>query len=112
MSNAIASVEHRESTVIVRAAGELARLRSPEFHAQLLDIVSAKPARLIVDLSAVTFMDSSGLGSLLEVYKRLKRTGGRITLTGVVHPVRGVFEVTRMDKFFEIRATVEEALGP
>ncbi|MCO6439249.1 MAG: STAS domain-containing protein [Phycisphaerae bacterium] len=110
MTDAVRSIDRKGNTVVVRAGGDIARDQSPEFHAALVELAAERPQRMIVDLSAVTFMDSSGLGTLLEIYKRMRREGGRLDLVGVVEPVQGVFEVTRMDQFFKIYATEEEAL--
>jgi anti-anti-sigma factor len=68
---------------------------------------------MVVDLSAVTFMDSTGLKVLIAAQLRAGLAGGGVTLVGLRRAVRRVFEVTGVDDRFAIYATLEEALaGP
>jgi len=66
--------------------------------------------RVVLDLSAVGFLDSSGLGALVSVMKLLG-PGRRLELAGVQPNVRRVFDLTRMDKVFTIHATPGDALA-
>lgn len=64
----------------------------------------------VFDLSAVDFMDSAGLGSLIAALKRITERGGDMKLACLQKKPRMVFEITRAYKVFEIYDTVEEAL--
>ena len=65
---------------------------------------------IILDLSNVTFMDSSGLGSVVAVRKNLG-TGQNLVLAGLHDNVRKVFRLTRMDSVFDIVETAEAIVG-
>lgn len=65
---------------------------------------------LILDLSGLTFMDSSGLGTLIALLKQSSEYGQEIKLVGLSKEVRVVFEITRAYKLFDIFETTEEAL--
>ena len=65
----------------------------------------------VIDMAAVDFLDSSGLGVLVTLLKRLAEKGGRLRLAGLQKKVRVVFEITRMYKVFDIFETVDEALA-
>jgi anti-sigma B factor antagonist len=94
---------------IVRTAGEIDLQHSPTLRSSLLALAERKPRRVIVDLSAVTYVDSSGVGTLVEFKRRLERGGGEVILAGLQPRVRSVFEITKLDQFFTIVPTVDEA---
>lgn len=64
----------------------------------------------LLDLSSVTFIDSSGIGSIVGVMKVLGRNN-RLELCGLTSAVRKVFRLTRMDKIFKLYETREEGLA-
>ena len=66
---------------------------------------------LVIDLSAVRFIDSSGVGALVSVLKKARSRGRRMILAGVTPPVHSILEVIRLTAVFELRDTVEEALA-
>jgi anti-sigma B factor antagonist len=63
-----------------------------------------------VDLSSVTYIDSSGVASLVEALQAAKRNGGRFALVAASDPTRRVLELARLDKVFTIYTTVDEGL--
>ena len=68
------------------------------------------PVSLILDLAKVNFIDSSGLGAILGVLKRMPK-GGDIAICGITKPVSNMFKLTRMDRVFTLCATVEDAVS-
>jgi anti-sigma B factor antagonist len=90
-------------------AGEIDLARSPELRLRLRDEVDARPARLIVDLSRVTYMDSSGVATLVEALQRSKNKGTRLVLCGLQPKVKSIFTISRLDTVFEIAASAEQA---
>ncbi|NJD05931.1 MAG: STAS domain-containing protein [Methylococcaceae bacterium] len=66
---------------------------------------------LIVDLAAVRFIDSSGLGALLSGYKNANLRQGSLILTGLQPRVHSMFELTRLHRVFEIYSSLDEALA-
>lgn len=64
---------------------------------------------VILDLSRVTFVDSSGVGTLVKILSRLKKAGGTLRLTGVRDMVEGVLKLTQVNKIIEIYPTVADA---
>ena len=93
---------------VVRARGELDIGNAP----QLRDTVNAaleKYPRLVVDLSAVTFMDSVTLGVLIGAYNRVREQGGALAVVCTDERVRRVFRITGLDTVFALFDTVEAA---
>ena len=65
---------------------------------------------MILDLSGVPYLDSSGLGSLVSAYTSCQKAGRRVALTGVNQRVMRVFEITKVEPIFLMFPTVSEAL--
>ncbi len=82
---------------------------APEFKRRGLELISQGHKKLLVDLSKVEFVDSSGLGALVSFLKALGREGA-IALVGMAPAVREVFRLTRLQRVFQIFPSVEEAL--
>lgn len=89
--------------------GEIDIRTSPELHDALMRSVTERPARMVLDLAGVTYMDSSGVGTLVEIKRQLERNDGTLVLAALREQVKGLFEITRLDKFFKIAASVEAA---
>lgn len=67
--------------------------------------------RLIVDLSGVDFLDSSGLGALVACLRRVREKHGDIKLAGLRPEVKSIFEITRVSRLFQIYADAAEAVS-
>ena len=99
-----------EGTVII-LGGDVDLRQSPMFHAALVEIVNERPRRLILDLSEVPYMDSSGVGTLVEIFRRVSAYKGKMILFGLNPRVRSVFEITKLDKFFTIVENRDQAIA-
>lgn len=66
--------------------------------------------RILLDLDALQFVDSSGLGAMLSCLRTMHEKGGNMALCGMSKPVRTLFELVRMHRIFDIYATRTEAL--
>src|SRR5688500_3660576 len=97
------------TAAIVELAGEVDMHHTPAVHKALLATCEKKPQQLVIDMTDVSYLDSSGIGVLVEVFRRVNAYGGRFKLCGVAQRVRSVFEITRLDKFFKMYPTVAEA---
>ncbi len=67
--------------------------------------------QIVLDLAAMDFLDSAGLGVLIAILKRVSERGGDVRIARLQKQPRVVFEITRAYKIFEIFDSVEEALG-
>lgn len=66
--------------------------------------------KVLVDLSQVQFLDSSGLGALLSALRRVRAAGGDLRLCGVNRVVQALFELVRLHRVFDIYKTREDGL--
>ena len=74
------------------------------------ELIRRNETQVIFDLSGVTFIDSSGIGTLVRCLARLQKLGGPLSLTGVKGMVKGVLELTQIDRVLKIYPTASEAL--
>ena len=74
-------------------------------------VTNSSPAWVVVNLSTVNFIDSSGLAALVQGMKRCRQQDGDLYLCGLQQPVRIIFELTRLDRAFEIFAEENEAVA-
>lgn len=94
---------------VVSVRGEVDMETAPDLRALLLSAAQRSTGPLLVDLSAVSYMDSSGAGTLVLVKRELEKAGRKLVLINPQPRVRGVFEIANLDRFFTIVPTVEEA---
>jgi anti-sigma B factor antagonist len=71
---------------------------------------SVNPAKVVVNMTDVKFVDSSALALLVKGMKRCRQQGGDLVLCNLQQPVRIIFELTRLDKAFNITSSQDEAL--
>jgi len=105
----VKKVRHTAEATIVELYGDVDLHHSPDLHATLIDALSDHPSRLIINLSGVPYMDSSGVGTLVEVFRRVSAYKGKMVLCGLTPRVRSVMEITKLDRFFTICDTEEQA---
>jgi anti-sigma B factor antagonist len=81
---------------------------------ELKDLVQAAlergERRLLVDFSRTGYIDSSGLGALVSISRRVREAGGELRLSGLNDDLRTLFELTKLDTLFAITETPEQAL--
>lgn len=99
-----------ESATTIEIDGEVDLYSSTDVRKTLYGLMDQKTPVIIVDLKGVGYMDSSGVATLVEGWQRVKNYGGKIVLADLRKEVRDVFELTKLDSFFEIYASKEEAL--
>jgi anti-sigma B factor antagonist len=88
---------------------ELDASNAGEFKRDITPVLDAN-AKLVLDLSRLRFVDSSGLGAFISCLRKLNAKGGDLKLCGMSKQVRAVFELVRMHRVFDIVGTREEAV--
>jgi anti-sigma B factor antagonist len=73
-------------------------------------MIAKKPKRLVVDLSGVSFIDSAGLGAVIEAMHEVEY-GGKFALVDLQETVRSIFKMLRLDQAFSIFPDVDTALA-
>jgi anti-sigma B factor antagonist len=96
---------------VVSLGGEVDLYTAPELKQELHRLVSEGATRLVIDMSETTFIDSTTLGVLLSVVKRVRPEGGTVVLVCPDRNVRRIFEITLLDRVFAIVDTRDEAFA-
>jgi len=102
-------IEKTTDGVIVRPVGDVDLGCAPTLRQRLKEVQNENPERLVIDLSAVPYMDSSGVATLVEAMQNARRTDTRLVLCALQNKVRSIFEIARLDMVFAIVDNVEEA---
>jgi anti-sigma B factor antagonist len=100
-----------ESHNVLPLHGEIDLNVSPEIASTFNELVQTKPPRVVVDLTNVTYIDSSGLAVLVVGMQQVKEYGGKFALVGLQSDVRSILETARLDQFFATYPHVEAALA-
>ena len=96
---------------VISLSGEVDLYTAPEFKQQLLDVIGQGANQVVVDFTNTTFIDSTTLGVLVGGVKRLRTNDGRLSLVCSDRNITKIFEITGLDKVFEIYATRDDAVS-
>ena len=99
-----------DDAYVISLSGEVDLYTAPEFKQQLLDVIGQGGKEVVVDFSNTTFIDSTTLGVLVGGVKRLRPSGGQLTLVCSDRNITKIFEITGLDKVFRIYDSRDEAL--
>ena len=106
------SIRRVDNTAIVDVSGDIDLASSPEVRKALLhEVRDNRRPRVVLNLSEVRYIDSSGVASLVEGLKASRDIGSRFILVGLSGPAREVLQLSRLVKVFEIYDTEGEALA-
>lgn len=106
------SASRSGTSTVVHVSGEIDVYTVPALRDSLDAEIDRGHHDLVVDLTGVTFMDSTGLGVLVGRLKLIRGFGGSMRLVSDHERVLKVFTITGLDKVFEIFPTVDDALAP
>ncbi len=97
--------------LIIRIPGpSLDAHTSPEFKEEIKPLIDSS-TQIVLDMSGLNFLDSSGLGAILTCLRRTTANGGKLALCGMQKQVRMLFELVRVHTIFKICATEDEAIA-
>ncbi len=102
-------VQNGEVTVLRALEKRIDAGISGEFKERLNELVGAGSRWIILDISTVEFLDSSGLGAIISGLKAIG-DDGKLVICGATDPVKSMFKLTRMDRIFEMYDSEAESL--
>ena len=97
--------------VVISIEGEIDLNSSPQLRKTFGEILSQKASKIIVDFGKVSYIDSSGLATMIEMMQRLKKDNGQMYLSSMSDKIKSLFEITKLDKLFAIYRNQEDALA-
>jgi anti-sigma B factor antagonist len=95
-----------DDTVVIQVEGEVDMASSPVLREKILSSLEAPDGTVAVDLSRVTYMDSSGVATLVEGLRASQRSGGGFVILSPSRPVQEVFKLTKLCTVFTIKECV------
>lgn len=101
--------EVRDNHQLFRLTGLLDAFSEPTFRKVMTKCVDEGPKNLILDLSKIDFVDSSGLGALVQIFKKAQTDGGTLQIVSNAR-VSQTMKMVHLDQFFTLRPSVEEAI--
>lgn len=96
--------------IIVSVDGQLIVANRNELKDKVLKALEAGESKFVLDFSSTEYIDSSGLGVLVSVSKKIREAGGELRLAGLNEDLRMLFELTKLDTLFKICDTADEAV--
>ena len=99
-----------QSGEIVRISGEINLDTSPDLRKACIELLDKGEKDIVVSLKEVSYLDSAGLATLIELLQKIKGKGGTLKLCGLSDSVRTVFELNKLDTIFSLFPSEEDAL--
>lgn len=100
-----------EGIHVFELAGELDFHNSPKLREELLKSIERQTKKILVNLKKVSYIDSSGLATFVEVLQKSKRSNTTLVLTELEARVRSVFEIAKLDEIFIFASSEEEGVN-
>jgi len=104
-------IDIKNGLTVCSVDGEIDINSSPDIKKAFDKLISKKTPKIVINLSKVTYVDSSGLATLVEILKNMKAYGGRMRLTNLSPKIKSLFEITKLEKLFEIMADEAAAVS-
>ena len=105
------SIDEMNGITIVEVDGELIVGNRQELKDLVLQRLESGDQRFLIDFSRSSYIDSSGLGVLVSLSKKIREAGGALRLAGLNEDLRTLFELTKLDTLFQIADTRSRALS-
>ncbi len=90
----------QDHATVFRIEGELDAVTAPELRLPFDTLVAEGRERIVLDLSELRLIDSSGVGAIVSLYKRVRANGGHVKVVGVNDQPAAIFQLLRLDKVF------------
>lgn len=102
--------EKCNDVAICALEGEININNSPDLRKVFDEFIKRNEKKVLIDFTNVTYIDSSGLATLIEMLQRMKKIGGRMRFSNMDQKVKNIFEITKLHKLFEIFDNRESAI--
>ncbi|NIM51116.1 MAG: anti-sigma factor antagonist [Gemmatimonadales bacterium] len=103
--------DEAKGVVVIGVDGQLIVGNRHELKKKVVDAMEAGELRFVVDFADTGYIDSSGLGVLVSLSKKIREAGGDLRLAGLNEDLRTLFELTKLDTLFTIMGSAEEAVA-
>lgn len=107
----ISTTQSSGGVTVVTVEGQLIVANRQELKQAIQEALDAGSRRFVLDFSDTAYIDSSGLGALVSINKRVREVGGELRLAGLNEDLRSLFALTKLDTLFAIAESASEALA-
>jgi anti-sigma B factor antagonist len=99
-----------EGVAVLTLRGEIDVYTAPRMRQAIVDLVDSGSLNIVVDMGKVDFLDSTGLGVLVEGLKRVRTRNGNLSIVVTQDKILKIFDITGLNKAFPIFGSLEDAL--
>lgn len=103
-------IDEKDGVSVCHVDGEIDINTAPNVKKAFDKIIKEKKAKIVINLEKVAYIDSSGLATLVELLKNFRTYGAKLKLVSLSAKVKSLFEITKLEKLFDIFEKEEEAL--
>ncbi|HSM08555.1 MAG TPA: STAS domain-containing protein [Gemmatimonadota bacterium] len=104
-------ISDQDGITLVEVNGELTVGNRERFKQVVLERVESGERKFLMDFGESSYIDSTGLGALVSLSRKIREAGGRMRLTGLNEDLRTLFELTRLDTVFDLAETRAAAMS-
>jgi anti-sigma B factor antagonist len=103
--------EDKNGLVVCYVDGEIDINTAPDIKKHFEKVLSKKAPKIVINFAKVTYVDSSGLATLVEILKLMRTYGGKMKLSNLSPKIKSLFEITKLEKLFDIMADESSAIS-
>lgn len=107
---AISTARTSGDVTVVTVEGQLIVANRQDLKQVIQDALDSGARKLLLDFGPTAYIDSSGLGALVSINKKVREQGGELRLAGLNEDLRSLFELTKLDTLFVIADSATQAL--
>ena len=104
------NITDKEGISVCKVDGEIDINTAPDMKKYFESVIKDKKEKIVISLENVSYIDSSGLATLVELLKNFRKYGAVLKLSGLTDKVKSLFEITKLDKLFDISEKEEDAV--
>ena len=105
------SVRKQNDVTVIEVKGQLIVGNRQELKQRMLDELESGARKFLIDFDGTAYIDSSGLGVLVSLSKKIREQGGELRLANLNEDLRTLFELTKLDTLFHIAGSRDEAMA-
>lgn len=103
--------QNRANVLVLCLTGNLDALTVGDLKVEIDRVMAAQTKACVVDMSGVVLVDSSGVGAIISLFKRLRATGGDLKVASVTGQPKEIFDLLRLDRALSLYPNVEAAVS-
>ncbi len=103
--------ESDQGVTVLALEGRLDALTAPDLRPTIDELVSSKKLKVVFDLKELRMIDSSGVGAIVSLFKRLRMIGGDVKIARLDGQPKEIFRLLRLDRAFDLFESLDEAIS-